>query len=107
MIVNSRQHAEYASRFSGNVVIIPSVVDADLYRAQLERRSGPVRIGWSGSATTVPNLKVIAPVLRRIARRDDASLRLIGTDQPPVAGLPCEVRPWRARPRSATCESST
>ena len=75
---------------------IPSVVDADVYRPRSERTRGPVRVGWTGSATTVPNLNMIAPALRQIAERTDVSLRFIGTSHPPIPGLRCELRPWRA-----------
>jgi glycosyltransferase involved in cell wall biosynthesis len=95
-IVNSEQHAEYARRFTDNVVVIPSVVDGDLYPGWTTRRPGAVRIGWSGSTTTVANLQVIAGALREISSRDDVSLRFIGTDRAPIPELVCEAQPWRA-----------
>ena len=96
VVVNSSQHADYARRFSNRVVVIPSLVDGDLYPGWSPRLEGPVRIGWSGSATTVSNLKVIAEPLGEIARRGDVSLRIIGTDHPPLPGVACEARSWSA-----------
>lgn len=95
-IVNSKQHAEYARRFTDNVVVIPSVIDGDLYPGRSTRTPGAVRIGWSGSATTVANLQMVAGALREISLRDDVSLRFIGTDRAPIPGLRCEARAWRA-----------
>lgn len=96
VVVNSSQHAEYARRFTKDIVQIPSLVDGDLYPGWTPRRAGPVRIGWSGSATTVTNLNVIAGPLTAVSQRDDVCLRFIGASEPPIPGLVCEARPWRA-----------
>jgi glycosyltransferase involved in cell wall biosynthesis len=99
VIVNSSFHREYASRFNANVREIPSVVDGDVYKPR--PRSGPangtVTIGWTGSDTTVGNLAVVdQPVRDIIKRHDDVELRVIGATNSPFAGLPVDVRPWRA-----------
>ena len=97
VIVNSRHHREYAQRYNKNVWEIPSVVDAEIFRRLPRRASGgPVCVGWSGSATTVGNLTVIADPLRVIARRDDVRVEVIGASEPPLSGLPVSVMPWRA-----------
>lgn len=97
VIVNSSQHREYASRFNREVRQIPSVVDADVYRPERRGRAGgPVCIGWSGSASTVGNLMVIAQPIRDLARRLELRLRLIGVREPPFRGVETSAVPWRA-----------
>ncbi len=97
VIVNSSHHREYAQRYSHNVVQIPSVVDGDLYRPKRHRsRNGGVCIGWSGSASTVGNLQVIAGPVRDVARRLDIRLHLVGVEQPPFPDVETTALPWRA-----------
>jgi glycosyltransferase involved in cell wall biosynthesis len=97
VIVNSRHHREYASRYSSNVVEVPSVVDEDVYR----RREKPVQadevcVGWSGSPSTIANLDMIAAPLRELARDPAIRLSFIGASESPIPSLPCEVVPWKA-----------
>jgi glycosyltransferase involved in cell wall biosynthesis len=97
VIVNSSHHREYAGRFNSNVWQIPSVVDADVYRpSEHGSRNGSVCIGWSGSASTVDNLQVIADPVKEVARRLDVRLRLIGVEESPFPGVETTALPWRA-----------
>jgi glycosyltransferase involved in cell wall biosynthesis len=97
VIVNSSYHRDYLTRFNSNVWQIPSVVDADLYKPLgHEGGNGKVCIGWSGSATTVGNLQLIADPLRQLARRPDVRIRLVGVREPPFPDLDITALPWRA-----------
>jgi glycosyltransferase involved in cell wall biosynthesis len=79
VVVNSPQHLEYATRFAADVRTVPSVVDADVYTYRpKEEVEGPVTIGWSGSVSTAPNLRVIRPALEELGKRDDVRLHFIG-----------------------------
>jgi glycosyltransferase involved in cell wall biosynthesis len=60
------------------------------------RRKGAVCIGWSGSATTVGNLAMIAGPVREVARRPDVRVEVIGATDPPLPSVRVTVRPWRA-----------
>jgi Glycosyl transferases group 1 len=55
-----------------------------------------VGIGWTGSATTSPNLAMIAEPLRGLASRSDVRLSLIGARRMEPLGLAAHVVPWRA-----------
>jgi glycosyltransferase involved in cell wall biosynthesis len=96
VIVNSRHHAEYARRYARDVRQIPSVVDGDLYTPQKSNGAGPVCLGWSGSASTVGNLQVIAGPLHEVARREDVHLRVVGVTEPPFTGVATTAVPWCA-----------
>ena len=97
VIVNSRHHRDYVSRVNSNVWQIPSVVDADVYRPLPRRgRNDKTCVGWSGSATTVGNLQVIAAPLRDLARRGDVRIQLVGVESSPFPDFEVTVLPWRA-----------
>ena len=97
-IVNSRQHLEYVSRYTTQIRMIPILVDGNEYRYEPApaRTAGPVRVGWTGSATTAPNLELIAPTLRRLAARDDVELMMIGGGEFRLPGVPMTIVPWQA-----------
>jgi glycosyltransferase involved in cell wall biosynthesis len=80
VIVNSYHHLEYASRLNPEVRLIPSLVDGDRYEYRPPDRdaSQPICVGWTGSLSTIPNLKVIEDVLVQLGRRDDIRLHFIG-----------------------------
>lgn len=98
VIANSPSNAEFARRHNRNVWEIPSVVDADVYDGWKPKQGArdQVCIGWSGSATTVGNLKVIRAPLAKLGARDDVRLRFIGGDDFDLPEVPHEARLWNA-----------
>lgn len=97
-IVNSRQHVEYVSRYTSQIRNIPILVDADEYR--YEQRDiaggGRVRVGWTGSPTTAPNLELIAQPLRRLAARQDVEIVAIGGGDFRLPEVAMSIVPWQA-----------
>jgi glycosyltransferase involved in cell wall biosynthesis len=97
VIANSPSNAEFARRHNQNVWEIPSVVDADIYDGWKPKPARErVCIGWTGSATTVPNLQVIRAPLARIATRDDVALCFIGGEDFGLPEVPHDARRWNA-----------
>lgn len=68
----------YASRYCVNSVVVPTVVDTDVYVPRSGRREGPLVIGWIGSPSTWHNVEPILPMLRKVARERQLRLRVIG-----------------------------
>jgi glycosyltransferase involved in cell wall biosynthesis len=99
VIANSPSNAEFARRHNGNVWEVPSVVDADIYDGWRPKEGArdQVCIGWTGSATTVPNLQVIRGPLATLGRRDDVQLKFIGGDDFNLPDVPHEARRWDPR----------
>ena len=96
VIVNSSHHRDYMTRFNSNVWQIPSVVDADLYQPSAHTRGNrTVCVGWTGSATTVGNLQLIADPLRQLAKRPDVRIQLVGVQETPFPDLEDTTLPWR------------
>ena len=64
-------------------------------RIQSKRASESPVIGWLGSSSTAKYLELIAPVLRRIARRyPNARFVAVGSGSFEMAGVPWEIRAW-------------
>jgi glycosyltransferase involved in cell wall biosynthesis len=98
VIVNSSQHQEYAKRHARDVRVIPSVVDGTVYarsQATLPRDPRRVCVGWSGSASSAANLRLIEGPLRRLRERTDCRLHFIGARQSDVPDVGGTCQPWR------------
>ena len=83
----------------GRVVVVPTAVDLERYpEPDWEDRSGPrprIRLGWIGSASTLPHLVDLAPVFRALAEaRVEADLTVICSTFPPPMGIPVVERSW-------------
>lgn len=81
--------AEYARQFSDAVTVIPTTLDIERYRPR-ERPNGTrgrLVVGWSGSPTTSPHLRSIAPALRRIVRDLPVELVVLGDPNFTLAGV--------------------
>lgn len=69
--------AEY-ERFNKNVVVIPNMVDPDDWYTPKRNQSDKVRIGIVGSAVMNKDCQQITPLLRKLGRRDDVQLVILG-----------------------------
>lgn len=69
---------DYALQYCPNSIVIPTVVDTELYRPRDSAASEPLVIGWIGSPSTWCNVQPLLPVLREIAREHRIRVRVIG-----------------------------
>lgn len=72
--------AEYARRFNQRVEVVPTCVDTDRYVPAPRSNDGTVVIGWSGSRTTFPHLKLAFPALEQLRARygDRVGFKIVG-----------------------------
>lgn len=99
VIVNSRHHEDYARKHGARTVVrIPSVVDESVFHvpARVRDEGRPVRIGWTGSPSTIGNLRLIEQPLRRVLDRTGAELVVVGGSANPFESLDATVLPWSA-----------
>jgi len=97
VIVNSSHIYEYAGQYNNNIWRIPSIVDIEKYVfCPRVGESTAVSIGWSGSPTTVANVRLIADALRELARRVDHRVYLIGSAEFDLPGVEYTAQKWRA-----------
>ncbi|MGE5194509.1 MAG: glycosyltransferase, partial [Deltaproteobacteria bacterium] len=70
-------------------VEIPTVVDLDRYVPGPANGSRPGRpvIGWTGLASNIPYLKIVAPCLKELAHRFDFEFHVVAEDPCPLAEL--------------------
>ena len=59
-------------------------------------RKDRLRIGWTGSTSTIQNLAMIEGPLRSVATQTAAEMRVIGAQSNPFADVPVTAKPWSA-----------
>ena len=99
VMVNSSQIREYVSEYNQNIWQVPSVVDTSqyVYRPDLlEKQTDDVCIGWSGSPTTIGNIRVIAEPLRKLGERVNHRVHLIGGTDFDLPGISYTAQKWSA-----------
>lgn len=69
---------DYAARYCSNSIVVPTVVDTDLYRPADRKPGLPVVIGWIGSPTTWPNVRPLLPLLRELCAGGNVNVRVVG-----------------------------
>ena len=69
----------YAARFNSNTRIVSTAVNTDLWRPSSSSEHG-ITLGWHGTATMqFGHLRLLAPILKRLASKYDLTFRLLGT----------------------------
>lgn len=61
--------ADKLRKLNKNVHVIPNFYDPTWFNAVQRRHDGPLRIGWSGSATHIEDLKLVAEVIKKIKNK--------------------------------------
>ncbi len=89
---------DYALKYNPNVVIIPTPVETEVYRAESPKdgRDGRVIMGWIGSHTTAKYLKMLDRVFEKLlARYPQLEVRVIGGQYtPPSRNGRIKNLPW-------------
>jgi glycosyltransferase involved in cell wall biosynthesis len=75
VIAGNRILADYARKVNPSVSVVPTVVDCSRYVVQPTLERHPVTIGWVGSHTTAPHLRMVEPVLRKLAAARPGKVR--------------------------------
>jgi glycosyltransferase involved in cell wall biosynthesis len=89
--------AEYAGKFNELVFVLPSVVDTENHFNQLrEYSSGKVTIGWIGSHSTLPYLKLIEPILQQLELKYNFDFIVIADKKPNLKLQSVIFLPWSA-----------
>ena len=99
VVVANAYLADYLSRYSSQVAIVPSVVETRAVRPRRHDDRAELILGWIGSSTTAPYLVSLRGGLSRVARElPDRSLTLllVGGTTPIGAGYAVESVPWSA-----------
>jgi glycosyltransferase involved in cell wall biosynthesis len=68
---------DYAARHCRRSIILPTVVNTDVYKPNVASGAVPV-IGWIGSPSTWSFVKPLLPVLRSVVEAGKARVRIVG-----------------------------
>ncbi len=87
--------AEYVESKGAKAVVIPTVVETDVFKPAEDSNEVPV-IGWIGTHSTVPSIQSLFPVLERLAQKHSFKLKLVGTGREDVniPGVQVLNLPW-------------
>ena len=95
VVAGNEYLANHATQFNENVVIIPTTIDLEEYKAiEVKKETGKVCIGWSGSFSTVKHFESAVMALSRIKSQfSNVYIKVIGdgnyiNDDLDVKGLP-------------------
>lgn len=79
VMVNSSGIRQYAEQFNKNLWQVPSIVDTKVfsYKPFAEDLKRPC-IGWSGSPTTLKNIRLVEKPLQKMSEKDIADIHFIG-----------------------------
>ncbi len=96
VMVNSTNIREYAEQFNKNIWQVPSVVDTDkfVYRPQQQNGHKRVCVGWSGSPTTLKNIKLVEGPLRTISKSGKCDIHFIGGTDLGLEGVDHTSQKW-------------
>jgi len=70
--------AEWARRHSDRVEVLPTTIDTDVYQPRPRPQREIVRLGWSGSPTTIKHLHTVDGALRRLLADLPVELTVVG-----------------------------
>lgn len=86
--------AQYAQKFNSNTIVLPSVVDTEVYTPRRAKKSGVFTIGWVGSSTTAPYLKQLISPLKRLGGIYPVRFVVVGGRAPVIDNVEVVEIPW-------------
>lgn len=89
VVVGNSFLAEYAKQYNDNVQIIPTTIDLDnVHNKVTGHQEDVIRIGWTGSHTTMEYLPQLVPTLKELEKSYPIKFRVI-SNHPPEIDLDC------------------
>ena len=87
--------ANFALQYNPNVEVIPTTIDTENYHNEkADQMEKPIRIGWTGSHTTMHYLEELIPILDRLADKHDFIFRVISNEKPNSSAPYLEFVTW-------------
>ena len=95
VIVNSSHIRDYALQFNTNIWQVPSVVDTNQFVYKpFPANPQKVCIGWSGSPTTLKNIKMVEKPLRQMSDKNNCRIHFIGGTDFNLEGVNYTAQKW-------------
>ncbi len=97
VIANSSHIREYVSQYNKNVWQVPSIVDTNQFVYQPFEKTGErVCVGWSGSPTTLKNIKLVEKPLQTISNKNICNIHFIGGTDFDLQNVTYTAQKWSA-----------
>lgn len=95
VVCGNRFLAEYVEKKGTRSIVVPTVVDTDVFRPVEKNNPVPV-IGWIGTHSTFPSLEALFPILRELAEKYDFVLKIVGSgrEKVEIEGVRTENLEW-------------
>lgn len=95
VIVSNRFLEEFARKFNNSIYIIPTPIDTEKFNVT-QKNSKELIIGWIGSPTTVPYLRIIFNVIQKLSQKYDFILKIVGAEEQTfIPGVKIENYEWK------------
>jgi glycosyltransferase involved in cell wall biosynthesis len=95
VIANSTHIRDYCLQFNRNVWQVPSIVDTKQFVYEpFEEKPERVCAGWSGSPTTLKNIKLVEKPLQKISEKNFCDLHFIGGTDFDLEGVKYTAQKW-------------
>lgn len=96
VMVNSSHIRQYAEQFNNNIWQIPSIVDTEKFIYRPFEGNSRTCVGWSGSPTTLKNIKMLERPLQTISAKDICDIRFIGGTEFDLKDVKYTAQKWNA-----------
>ncbi len=88
--------ADYARQYNKNVTVIPTTIDTENHHnKQTDYKSLPVKIGWTGTHTTMHYIDEIIPVLQKLEKSHEFEFVVISNQAPTYDLKSLRFVPWK------------
>jgi glycosyltransferase involved in cell wall biosynthesis len=91
---------EYAKQFNRNVIVNPTTIDTvnlhNPFLFNIQKKSTPVVVGWTGTHSTLPYIKPLVQVLEKLEEKFPGQLRflIIANEDPELKLKFVDFKPW-------------
>jgi glycosyltransferase involved in cell wall biosynthesis len=94
VMVNSTHIREFAAEFNSNIWQVPSIVDTDKFKFRPRPEMHRVCVGWSGSPTTIKNIRMIERPLQALSKANNCDIRFIGGEDFGLEAVDYTAQKW-------------
>lgn len=97
VLVRSEHNKQFASHFCQDVTVIIGPVDTERYTPRESKKpdSSNIVIGWIGSPSTAPYVRLLENALRILSQRSSQLVvELIGAAELRIEGVPVVIKKW-------------
>ena len=92
----NRYLQDFARQYNPAAVYLPTCVDTQRFRYQPKQQQAQrLTIGWTGSHSTLPYLKLVEPVLQQLEEQYDFDFLVIADKAPALQLRSLQFIPWR------------